>query len=53
LRQDVELPGYQQVITLIVFSGFSAYYLKESLEWNHAVGFFFLIIAVFFVFKKW
>lgn len=34
-----ELKTIQEVITLIVFVGFSALYLKETLNWNHALGF--------------
>lgn len=38
---------------LIVFGIFSVLYLKESLRWNHLVSFIFMIMAVFFMFKKW
>ncbi len=48
-----ELKTMQEVITLLVFSVFSVAYLKESLRWNHLVGFGLIILAVFFVFKKW
>ena len=48
-----QLKTIQEVITLIVFSVFSVVYLKEDLKWNYLVGFFFMIVAVFFVFKKW
>lgn len=48
-----ELKTMQEVITLIVFSVFSVTYLKESLRWNHLVGFGLISLAVFFVFKKW
>lgn len=34
-----ELKTMQEVITLVVFAGFSALVLKEPLGWNHAVGF--------------
>lgn len=33
-----ELKTMQQVITLVVFAGFSALYLKEPLGSNHATG---------------
>ena len=33
-----ELKTMQEVITLLVFAGFSVFYLKESLGWNHLVG---------------
>ncbi len=34
-----ELKTMQEVITLIVFAGFSVFFLKEPLGWNHALGF--------------
>jgi hypothetical protein len=49
----VELKVLQEVITLLVFIGFTLIAFKnETLKWNHAIGFFFLVLAVFFVFKK-
>ena len=48
-----QLKVMQEVITLLVFTGFSAWYFKESFKWNHIVGFLCLVAAVFFVFKKW
>ena len=48
-----QLKTIQEVITLIVFSGFSIWYLKEQFRWNYLVGFLFIILAVFFIFKKW
>lgn len=48
-----QLKTIQEVITLIVFSVFSVVYLKEELRWNYLVGFAFMVMAVFFVFKKW
>ena len=48
-----ELKTIQEVITLVVFSVFSVLYLKEELKWNYVVGFLFIILAVFFIFKKW
>ncbi|MBQ8887448.1 MAG: DMT family protein [Candidatus Gastranaerophilales bacterium] len=48
-----QLKTIQEVITLIVFSVFSIMYLKEEFRWNYLVGFFFIILAVFFIFKKW
>ena len=47
-----QLKTIQEVITLIVFAVFSVVYLKEPLKWNYLVGFAFMIMAVFFVFKK-
>jgi uncharacterized protein len=43
----------QEVIPLVVFVGFSVLYLKEEVKWNYIVGFVFILLAVFFVFKKW
>jgi uncharacterized protein (DUF486 family) len=48
-----QLKVIQEVITLIVFSVFSVIYLKEQLRWNYIVGFCLILVAVFFVFKKW
>lgn len=48
----VQLKTIQEIITLIVFCGFSFLYLKEPLRWNHAVGFCFLTAAAFFIFRK-
>jgi len=48
-----QLKTIQEVITLTVFCVFSVFYLKEELKWNYLVGFGFMIVAVFFVFKKW
>ncbi len=48
-----QLKTIQEVITLIVFSIFSVFYLKEQFKWNYLVGFLFIILAVFFIFKKW
>jgi uncharacterized protein (DUF486 family) len=46
-----ELKTMQEVITLLVFAVFSVFYLKETLTWNHAVGFAFIALGAFFVFK--
>jgi uncharacterized protein len=48
-----QLKTIQEVITLVVFSVFSVFYLKEDLKWNYIVGFMMIIGAVFFIFKKW
>lgn len=48
----VQLKTIQEVLTLIVFCGFSVFYLKESLKWNTLVGFMFIILAVVFIFKE-
>ena len=49
-----ELKVIQEVITLTVFTVMAIYVFKtDKLQWNYLVGFFFLILAVFFIFKKW
>jgi uncharacterized protein (DUF486 family) len=46
-----QLKTIQEIITLLVFAGFSVLYLGESLRWNHAAGFVCLVGAAFFMFK--
>lgn len=48
-----ELKTLQEIITLSVFVVFSVFYLGEGLKWNHLVGFGFMVLAAFFIFKKW
>ena len=48
-----QLKTIQEVITLIVFCGFSVWYLKEPLKWNYIAGFGLIIAAVVVIFKKW
>lgn len=49
----VELKVIQEVITLVVFTIFTLVAFKnETFKWNHAVGFVFLILAVYFIFRK-
>jgi uncharacterized protein len=45
-----ELKTIQEVVTLVVFAGFSVLVLKEPLGWNHAVGFALIAAGAFFVF---
>ena len=47
-----QLKTIQEVITLTVFAIFSVLYLKEEFRWNYLIGFLFIILAVFFIFKK-
>ncbi len=46
-----ELKTIQEVITLTVFAGFSVTYLGESLTLNHLVGFGFICLGAYFVFR--
>ncbi len=42
----------QEVITLLVFSVFAIWYLKESFHTKYLISFLFLLGAVYFAFKK-
>jgi len=49
----LQLKVIQEVITLVVFTIFSLTFFKnETFRWNHLVGFIFLVMAVYFIFKK-
>lgn len=48
-----ELKTIQEIITLCVFAAFSVLYLGEPLRWNHMVGFGLIMLAGWFIFKKW
>jgi len=49
----VELKVIQEVITLCIFMVFSLLVFKnETFRINHLIGFGFLVLAVFFIFKK-
>ena len=47
-----QLKTIQEIITLVVFAGFSVLYLGESLRWNHAAAFVCLIAAAYFSLAK-
>ena len=49
-----ELKMIQEAVSLTVFTVITVYFFKtDKLAWNHIVGFVFLVVAVFFIFKKW
>ena len=49
----MQLKVIQEVITLTVFVVFSVLFFKgEQFRWNHLIGFLFLVLAVYFMFKK-
>ena len=49
----IELKVMQEVITLIVFMLFTLFFFKtETFRWNYLIGFVFLVLTVYFVFKK-
>jgi uncharacterized protein (DUF486 family) len=51
MYSTAQLKTMQEVITLVVFAGFSVLYLKESFTLNHLVGFALIAAGAFFVFK--
>jgi uncharacterized protein (DUF486 family) len=51
LYTTAQLKTMQEVITLVVFAGFSLLYLKEPITWNHVVGFALIASGAFFVFR--
>ena len=49
----IELKVIQEVISILVFTGFTLLVFKnEQFRINHLIGFLFLILAVYFIFKK-
>lgn len=48
-----QLKVMQEVITLVVFTFFTTLVFKnETFRMNHLIGFVFLVLAVYFIFKK-
>ncbi len=45
-----QLKGMQEIITLLVFAGFSAWYLGQPLKWNDWVGFGLILAGGLFIF---
>ncbi len=49
----LQLKVIQEVVTLVVFVAFSILFFRnEPPRWNQLVGFGFLVLAVYFIFKK-
>jgi uncharacterized protein (DUF486 family) len=46
-----QLKVIQEVITLLVFAGFSVWYLGDAIRWNHVAAFGCLVAAVWFTFR--
>ncbi len=46
-----QLKTMQEVITLVVFAGFSVVFLKEPLGWNHLAGFTLIAAGAGLIFK--
>lgn len=48
-----QLKIIQEVISISVFIVFTLVFFKtDELRWNHIIGFFFLLLAVYFFFRK-
>jgi uncharacterized protein (DUF486 family) len=47
-----ELKTMQEVITLVVFAGFSVWVLGEPLTWKHAIGFALIAVGAGVIFCK-
>lgn len=48
-----QLKVIQEVITLLIFTLFTVFVFRtETLRLNHLLGFVFLVLAVYFIFKK-
>lgn len=46
-----QLKTMQEVITLAVFVGFSVFYLKEAIGWNHVAGFALIAAGAALIFR--
>ncbi len=46
-----QLKTIQEVVTLLIFAAFSVLYLKQSFTLSYAVGFAFIALGAYFVFK--
>ncbi len=47
-----QLKGMQEVITLLVFAGFSTWFLDQPLKWNHWAGFGLILVAAWLIFME-
>jgi len=48
-----QLKTIQEVVTFVVFAGFSYFYLREPLTLSQGFGFALIAAGAFFVFHKW
>lgn len=46
-----QLKTIQEVVTLSIFGVFSVVYLQQAFTWNQAIGFAFIALGAFFVFR--
>ncbi|SEA10638.1 hypothetical protein SAMN05192529_10868 [Arachidicoccus rhizosphaerae] len=47
-----QLKIIQEVVTLVVFTFFAIFYLKEPFHWKYLISFLCVLAAVYFAFKK-
>lgn len=47
-----QLKTIQEVLTLLVFCGFSVLYLREPIRISHMIGFAFIALGAAFIFRK-
>ena len=47
-----QLKGIQEILTLLVFAGFSIWYLGQPLKWNHYAAFALIVGAAFLMFYE-
>ena len=48
----VQLKTIQEILTLLVFAGFSTWYLGQPLKWNHYAAFALIVGAAFLMFYE-
>lgn len=48
----VQLKTIQEILTLVVFAGFSTWYLGQPLKWNHYAAFALIVVAAFLMFYE-
>ncbi len=46
-----QLKTIQEVVTLSMFGLFSVFYLNQAVTWNQMIGFAFIALGAFFVFR--
>lgn len=46
-----QLKTIQEVVTLLVFAGFSTFYLGQPMTWNTGIGFALIAAGAFFIFR--
>src|SRR5215813_8921501 len=47
-----QLKTIQEIVTLLVFAGFSILYLKEPMTWNYVIGFVLIALGAYIIFHR-